>query len=299
VRKVIREPLVHFLLIGAGLFVLFGWRGNPALVPGGQSGPQSSKIIVTQGAVDQLVAMFTKTWQRPPSQEEVEGLVKDFVREEIYYREALAIGLDREDTVVRRRMRQKMEFIFEDISAQSEPTDEDLLAHLKKHPDLYSLDPRVSFLHVYVNEDRRGRNSEADARQILARLRQGVDPATAGDPFLMEQDDRLCYLWEIRKQFGEAFTKSLIELKPGKWEGPVRSGFGLHLVFVNECVEGRLPELNEVRELVKRDWEAEQRKILKEAAYTKLRERYTVEFEKPKANTASAVAEAGTRTEPR
>ena len=294
-KKLLREPLVHFLLIGAGLFLLFGWRGNPASLPGGQSGPQSSKIVVTQGDIDQMIAMFGKKWLRPPSEEEVKGLVENFVREEIYYREGLAIGLDRDDTVIRQRMRQKMEFIFEDLTVQAEPTDEELHAYMKRHPAAYAVDLQIAFRHVYFNADKRGRNAEADARQVLAQLNAGADPDSAGDPFLLEPDSRLLPLWDIRKQFGEEFSRSLLELKQGKWEGPVRSGYGLHLVFVSRRVGGRMPELNAVREMVKRDWTAERQKELKDAAYGKIRERYTVEIEKPKADAVPAVAQAGSR----
>ena len=274
---------MHFLLIGAGLFLLFGWRGGPASLPAGQSGLQSAKIVVTQGYIDQTVETFTRTWQRPPTEEEVKGLIESFIRDEIYYREAVAASLDRDDSVIRRRMRQKMEFIFEDITAQTEPTDEELLAYMKKHPDSYLVDPQTAFRHVYVNVDKRGKNAEADARQILAQLNEGIDPDTVGDPILLEAEIRLSPLWDIRKQFGEEFSRNLSGLKSGKWEGPVRSGFGLHLVLVTKRVGGRLPELKEVREIVKRNVMAERQKELKDAAYAKLRERYDVVVEKTKA----------------
>jgi hypothetical protein len=280
--KFFREPLFHFLLIGAGLFLLFGWRGGPASLPAGQTGPPSAKIIVTQDDIDQTTATFTKTWQRPPTEEEAKGLVEDLVRNEIYYREAMAIGLDRDDGVIRRRMRQKMEFILEDISAQTEPTDEELVAYMKKHPDSYLLDPQIAFRHVYVNVDKRGKNAEADARQILAQLNQGTDPDSVGDPLLLDAEIRLSPLWDIRKQFGEEFGRNLLELKSGKWEGPVRSGYGLHLVLVEKRVGGRLPELKEVRDMVRRDLMAARQKELKDAAYAKLRERYLVTVEKAK-----------------
>jgi parvulin-like peptidyl-prolyl isomerase len=292
-----REPLAHFLLIGAGLFLLFGWRGGPASLPAGQSGPPSGKIVVTRDDIDQTIATFTKTWQRPPTEEEAKGLVEDLVRNEIYYREAMAIGLDRDDGVIRRRMRQKMEFILEDISAQTEPTDEELLAYMKKHPDSYRVDPQIAFRHVYVNATRRGKNAEADARQIQAKLNDGMDPNTAGDPILLDAEIKLSPLWDIKKQFGEEFGRNLLELKSGKWEGPVRSGYGLHLVLVEKRVGGRLPELKEVRDTVRRDLMAARQKELKDAAYSKLRERYVVTVEKAKADNkrASRVGEGGAR----
>jgi parvulin-like peptidyl-prolyl isomerase len=290
VEKFFREPLVHFLLIGAGLFLLFGWRGGPASLPAGQSGPQSAKIVVPQSDIDQMVATFTRTWQRPPTEGEAKGLVEDFVRNEIYYREALAIGLDRDDSVIRRRMRQKMEFIFEDIAAQTEPTDEDLLAYMKKHPDSYLVDPQIAFRHVYVNVAKRGKNAGTDALEILAKLNAGADPDVVGDPLLLASEVPLSPLWDISKQFGEPFSRKLLELKPATWTGPVQSGFGLHLVFVRKRVGGRLPDLKEIREIVKRDVMAERQKELKDAAYAKLRERYVVIVEKTKADNKTTAA---------
>jgi len=290
VKKFFREPLVHFLLIGAGLFLLFGWRGGPASFPAGQSGPQAAKIVVPQSDIDQMVATFTRTWQRPPTEGEVKGLVEDFVRNEIYYREALAIGLDRDDSVIRRRMRQKMEFIFEDIAAQTEPTDEELLAYMKKHPDSYLVDPQIAFRHVYVNAAKRGKNAGTDALEILAQLNAGADPDVVGDPLLLASEVPLSPLWDISKQFGEPFSRKLLELKPATWTGPVQSGFGLHLVFVRKRVGGRLPDLKEVREIVKRDVMAERQKELKDAAYAKLRERYVVIVEKTKADNKTTAA---------
>jgi len=291
----IREPLVHFLLIGAGLFLLFGLKGNPASLSGGQSGPLTARIVITQGDIDQMIALFGKTWQRTPTEEEIKGLIDEFVRDEIYYREAIAIGLDKDDSVLRRRLRQKMEFIFEDITSRAEPKDEDLNAFLKKHSEKYLIDPQMSFRHVYVNADKRGKSADADARQILAQLNEGADPDSVGDPLLIESEIRLAPLWDIRKQFGDQFSRGLLTLKQGRWDGPVLSGFGLHLVFVRKRVGGRLPELTEVREMVKRDWMFEKQKELKDAAYAKIRERYTVVVERNKANAASASIAVGTK----
>jgi hypothetical protein len=232
--------------------------------------------------------VFTRTWQRLPTEEEVKGLIESFIRDEIYYREALAIGLDRDDAVLRRRLRQKMEFIFDDITAQVEPTDEDLRAFMKKQPERYLVDPQVSFRQVYINADKRGKNAGSDALEILAKLNSGADPETVGDPFLIESDIKLSPMWDISKQFGEQFSRKLLELKPGTWTGPVQSGFGLHLVFVRKRVGGRLPELKEVQEMVKRDWTFERQKELKDAAYAKLRERYVVIVEKRNADSKTA-----------
>jgi hypothetical protein len=298
IKRLLREPLFHFLLIGAGLFILFGSRGNPTAVSGGQASRQSSKIVVTQGDIDQMVAKFKRTWQRSPTGPEVKELIEGFVRDEIYYREAVAIGLDKDDPGIRQRLRQKMEFIFEDITTQSEPTDEELTAFMKRNSRRYLADPQISFRQVYVNPDKRGKNAASDSRRILAQLREGADPATAGDPILIDPEIHLSPLWDIRKQFGEEFSKRLLELGPGRWEGPVRSAYGLHLVFVRKRVGGRLPELSEVREMVERDWLAEKQKALKDAAYARLRGRYSVVVEqsRPEDGVAAAMtAPAGAR----
>jgi hypothetical protein len=292
--KLFKDPLLHFLLIGAALFLVYGWRGNSASLPGGQAGTPTTQIVVTRDALDQMNNLFSKTWQRPPTEEEQIGLIEDFVRNEIYYREALAIGLDRDDEVLKRRLRQKMEFIYEDITVWAEPTDEDLKAFMKKHPEKYLTDPQIAFRQVYISAYKRGKNAESDAREVLAQLAAGAVPDSVGDPTMLEPEVGLSAIWDIRKQFGDEFSRNLLDLKPGRWTGPIRSGFGLHLVFIRERLGGRLPDLKEVREAVKRDWTAERQKELKDAAYAKIRERYTVSVERPKAAAASPGA-ANTR----
>ena len=294
-RRLLREPLLHFFLIGAALFLLFGWRSNSVSLPEGQTGTPTAQIVVSRDALDQMNNLFAKTWQRPPTEEEQKKLIEDFVRNEIYYREAIAIGLDRDDEVLKRRLRQKMEFIYEDITSWVEPTDADLKTYMKKHREMYLTDPQMSFRQVYINTNNRGTSAESDARQVLAQLTGGADPDSVGDRTLLEPEVPLSPLWDIRKQFGDEFSNSLLEIKPGRWEGPIRSGFGLHVVFVRESVSGRLPDLNEAREMVKRDWVFERQKELKDAAYAKIMERYTVTVERPTAVIASAVAAANTR----
>jgi len=292
--KLFKEPLLHFLLIGAVLFLVYGWRGNSASVPGRQAGTPTAQIVVTRDALDQMNSLFAKTWQRQPTEEEVKRLIEDFVRNEIYYREAIAIGLDRDDEVLKRRVRQRMEFIYEDITSWAEPTDEDLKAFMKKHPEKYLADPQIAFRQVYISAYKRGKSAESDARQVLAQLTAGADPDSVGDSTMLQAEVGLSSLWDIRKQFGDEFGKTLLDLKPGAWAGPIRSGFGLHLVFVKERLGGRLPDLKEVRETVKRDWTAERQKELKDAAYAKIRERYSVTVERPKAVAASVRAAADT-----
>jgi len=289
-RKLLREPLVHFLLIGALLFVVFGLRQQP------ETG-SSNRIVVDAGQVGQLTAQFQRTWMRPPTPQEVDGLVESLVRDEVYYREALALGLDKDDPVMRRRMRQKLEFIFEDLTAET-PTEAQLEAYLAENPDYFRIEPRVSFQQLYLNPDRRP-DPVADAGELLAGLEAGADPAESGDPSLLPAEMTLASSTEIARTFGREFADDLSRMPPAGWVGPVYSGLGVHLVRVTDREEGRLPELAEVRPVVEREWLAKRRQELKDLAYERLREDYEIIVELPDAEaeagglTASADSEAG------
>ncbi len=294
-KRLIREPLVHFLVFGALLFLANGWVGNSAPVSGGQGGTPAAQVVVSRDVVDQMMALFEKTWQRPPTESERKALIEDFIRSEIYYREAIAIGLDRDDEVIKRRLRQRLEFIYEDISTWGEPSDADLAVFMKRNREKYLVDPELSFRQVFVSASQRGKGADPEARQVLQQLAAGGDPDTVGDPTMLAAEGRRMPLREITLQFGEEFGKALLSLKPGTWSGPLRSAYGLHLVLVKERQGGRLPELRDVREAVKRDWLVEKQKDLKDGAYAKIRERYTVVMEKPKSGSEPLAAAATTR----
>ena len=270
--KLLREPLVHFLALGLGLFLLFQWVG--------ESGPErNDRIVVTAGDTDRLVYGFQRTWQRPPTANELEGLVEDHIREEILYREGLALGLDRDDTIIRRRMRQKMEFLSEDLVAQAEPTDKELQTFLEENPDTFRVDPQVAFSQVYLNRERRGDAVMRDAERLLAELEHAggeIDAASLGDSILLPGDYLPTPQREVARQFGREFAERILEIEPGRWSGPIGSSFGLHLVFVRKRLDGRLPELAEVRDTVQREWLSERRREANEAFYEGLQSRYTV-----------------------
>jgi hypothetical protein len=275
--------LLHFVLLGAALFWLADALGDPA-------GGRTSRIVLTAGDVEQLAAGFERTWQRPPSEEELAGLLEDRVREEVFYREALALGLDRDDTIVRRRMRQKMEFLSEDLAAL-EPGDAELQGWLDAHRDAFRLEPRVSFRQVYLSRDRRGDRLRADADRLLGELRAAdgrPDAADLGDPLPLPSDGHDLSASEVSRLFGNAFSERLLALAPGRWQGPVESAYGLHLVYVRERREGRDPSLAEVREAVAREWLADRRRQAREDFYRSLRGRYEVEVAMPGAVAAPA-----------
>jgi len=275
-KRILKEPLLHFLLLGAGLFIAYGMLQQPG------AGNDSGTIVVTMAQVENLAATFAKTWQRPPTPEELAGLVRGRVREEVYYREAMALGLDKDDTVIRRRLSQKMEFISDDISAQAEPSDAELTAYLETHADSFRVEPHFAFRQVYLNPVKHGDNLARDATQLLAQLnRAGAqsDVSRFGDALMLDHQFPASSASEIGKQFGEQFAARLSALTPGQWQGPIESGYGLHLVWVSERTEGRLPVLADVRDAVRRDWKNARRLEANDKFYQELLKRYTVTIE--------------------
>ena len=272
-----REPLLHFLLIGVALFLLYRLVDRD-----GVAAPR--QIVVTEARVEALSENFAKTWMRPPTPQELRGLVDDYVAEEVYYREAIAMGLDRDDTVIRRRLRQKMEFISEDVAASVEPTSAELQAYLARHADKFVRASRLTFQQVFLNGERRGEQARLDAERLLAELQAGRgsgDPLEAGDPTLLPPVMESATPQDIENMFGQAFAASVEDAPIGQWAGPFQSGYGLHLVRVDRREPGTLPTLEEIRPLVLREWQVEQRARLNAELLAKLRARYEIRVEGP------------------
>ena len=273
IKTAFREPLVHFLAIGILLFVVFG------LVNDDQSA-RGDRIEITRADLDQFVAIFSKQWQRQPSPQELQGLIEGRIREEVLYREALAMGLDKDDTIVRRRLAQKVEFLMGDASGVAEPDDATLRQYYEQNAERYREPPRLSFSHVYFSTDRRGEQAKADAEALLERLRAASPRVTQvpdeGDSFMLPFvyiDKRTD---EIARDFGNAFPAQLAELEPKRWHGPIASPFGIHLVYVGSREEASVPPLEAVRSRVVNDWLVEQRRVADERIYERLRSRYDI-----------------------
>jgi len=259
-KRWLREPLVHFLALGALLFLAFHWWG---------AGAGTQRIVVTPGQVESFAAAFQRTWLRPPTAEELKGLVDDHVRMEIAVREALALGLERDDIVIRRRLRQKFEFLAESQIDATPPTEGELRSWLESHAEQFRTEPELAFRQVYFKTPDRAR----------AALASGKDPARFGDPLMLPSEVPLAPLSNIARQFGGQFAGEIEKLPAGRWAGPVASGFGAHLVRVIEHRPGRTPDLAEVRALVEREFLAARRKKELDALYERLLARYKVEIQ--------------------
>ncbi|GMR18444.1 MAG: peptidylprolyl isomerase [Gammaproteobacteria bacterium] len=274
-KKLLCEPLLHFLLIGASLFLIYGLQNDGIT-------DQSKRIVFTGADINRLVLVWEKKRQRPPTQVELEGLIEQRIREEVMYREALAMGLDQNDSIVRRRLAQKVEFITADIAAQFEPTDAELEEYLARHTDKFEVPGRISFVHVYLNRDQRGENVQQDALSLLEQLSEPgsqKDIMTAGDPFMLGQQHNKMTRHDVSRLFGRDFTNRVFTLPPGSWQGPVSSGYGLHLVRIDDETAAVQPDLSAVRDKVYGEWQAQQRRDMDKAFYQSLRQRYEIIIE--------------------
>ena len=277
VRGILREPLVHFLLLGAAIYGLYF-----AVRPGIDEEP-GNRITVTAGEIGWLTETWEKRWNRPPTAEERAGLIDEYVRESIFYREALAMGLDRDDNIIRRRLAQKLEFLTQDLVANVPPTDEQLRAYFAEYAKRYTLPALITFMHVFVDPDLRGDGTLDDAESIGAKLRR-LDPPTEGaaqlaDPFMLQAYYPERSEQEISKLFGAEFAREVAGLAPRQWHGPVLSGYGVHFVYVEARVDAAPAEWSSVRERVRQDWEDARRLDFEEKYYAGLRARYDVVIE--------------------
>lgn len=233
--------------------------------------------MVTEGRILALSQGFEKVWQRSPTQPEMQALIQNYIREEVLYREALAMGLDRDDAIVRRRMRQKMEFLSEDIADLDPPDEAELQAYLDANPETYRQPTRFSFRQVYLNPANHGQDLDKNVIELLSSLRSNDAHAIdAGESLMLEYEFENATERDIERTLGRQFLQQLRDSQTGSWQGPIRSGFGLHLVFISQRINGQIPRLGEVRAEVLRDWSARKRKQTNEAIYQAFRKRYKV-----------------------
>ena len=287
--KLLREPLVHFMFIGAVIYLLYGVFAEPV--------PEAADktIVVTAGEVEWMQTAWQKRWNRPPTVAEFDGLMQQYIRETVLYREALTMGLNRHDQVIRRRLAQKLEFLARDLVALIPPTNEELQTYFDEHQDRYQEPVLYTFTQVFIDPDKRGDATLDDAEVIKTSLiTKGDaidDPGALGDDFMLQNYYPEKDPVEIQKLFGSGFTESLVELSPGQWHGPVLSGYGVHLVYISSVNEPPPPDFATVRERVVQDWTTDKGEELNEKFYASLREQYTVVIEEPEEKDRVAVVQ--------
>jgi peptidyl-prolyl cis-trans isomerase C len=277
--KLLREPLVHFMFIGAVIYLLYGVFAEP--IPEADD----KTIVVTVGEVEWMQTSWQKRWNRPPTAEEFDGLIQQYIKETVLYREALTMGLNQHDQVIRRRLAQKLEFLAKDLVALTPPTEAELQTYFAEHQERYQEPALYTFTQVFIDPDKRGDTTLDGAAAIKATLiakGDAIEDAGAlGDDFMLQNYYPEKDQAEIQKFFGSGFAESLVELSPGQWQGPVLSGYGVHLVYVSNISEQPAPDFAEVRERVVQDWTTEKGEELNDQFYANLRNSYTVVIEEP------------------
>jgi hypothetical protein len=269
VRTAMHEPLVHFLIAGLAIFMLSAWQGN-AVDPAGRT------IVITEEHVSRLSASWQQTWRRPPDPREIDALIRDYIKEEIYYREALRLGLDADDSVIRRRLRSKMEYLAAAQVESARPDSATLQAWLQKHPARFAQDACYSFDQIYLGAD------DADtASNVLKAVSTGADWSKQGLPVALPKSMENAAQSEVARQFGIDFAEALAKAPRGTWTGPVASGFGTHLVRIRQVELPAAAELRDVRQAVENDWRAATYKQREAKAYQALLDGYTIRIMTP------------------
>jgi peptidyl-prolyl cis-trans isomerase C len=293
-RRWLREPLLHVLLIGAALFAVYG-----ALNPGAGQRGDSNRIVLTADDVAQVRITWMAQWQRPPTPEELRSLLDGKIREEVLSREAMALSLDKDDTIIKRRLAQKMEFLMEDVSALREPSDDELRRWLAQKPQRFALPGLVTFRHLYFSPDLRGEHARDDAVDALRKLAGKPEEAPEldglADQFMFQDFYAERSPDQVAGIFGTAFARALPGLEQREWQGPIESGLGWHLIWVESRIPGRVPAFEEIEATVKSNWIDEQREASKRRMYDSMLARYQIVLPEAAAapTTGGALARVG------
>jgi hypothetical protein len=270
--RLLRDPLLHFIIAGGVLVALFQLTGS-----GGERSPE--EIVVTAAQVASLKAAFAQSWGREPTAEEAENLVAEHIRDEVFYREAVAMGLDKDDAVIRRRLRQKMEFVAE-VATEAEPTEAELKAYVGENAEKFRTEPTYSFSHVYFKLQTGPGLGPEKLNALLKALNDGAaQPEEQGDAFLPGFQFDGWTRSGVAQIFGETFASALEDAPLDRWGGPVASVYGVHLIHVGAREAATDPPFDEIRQVARREWLLDQREAANDALYDKLKARYTVRVE--------------------
>ncbi len=292
VRRWLREPLLHVLLIGLALFAV-----NSALNPPGGQRQDSNRIVITADDMTQIRLAWMAQWRRPPTPEEMRNLLDGKIREEVLSREAMALGLDKDDTIVKRRLAQKMEFVMEDVSALRDSADDELRRWFAQNPQRFALPGLVTFRHLYFSPDLRGEHARDDAGAALRKLAGKPEEAPEleglSDQFMFQDFYAERSPDQVAGIFGTAFAHELAGLEQREWQGPIESGLGWHLVWIETTIPGRVPAFEEVEATVKSEWIDEQRAQGKRKMLDRMLARYQVVLPDAAGAEGAAIAHAG------
>ena len=272
-KLALQEPLVHFLIAGSAIFILVSFQGP-------EIDPNSRKIDLGEAQIERLAANWQATWQRAPNQSEIDALIREYIKEEIYFREAMRLGLDKNDLVIRRRLRAKMEYLSTSSTESEIPSDAVLQNWLDSHRQKYAIGAKYNLQQIYLNSQTLAQ-ANSKAASIFRALRNGGDWKNLGDEISLPEAMENAEIGEISRSFGQDFVRAIGQISQNQWTGPIESGFGYHIVRLVETSAGRLPALSEVRRDVESDWRAKTATEREQKAYQELLNAYTIRIEKP------------------
>ena len=277
ILKIIKNPLLHFLLIGGAIY----W-GYTALTTEATPEPTNT-IRISKGEIQWLRDSWEKRWRRAPTKEEFQGLLDEYTRETVLYRHAMAMGLDENDIIIRRRLTQKLGFLFRDLADLKPPTEQELRGYFEANVKQYQEPEVMTFTNVFIDPDRRGEKTIPEAKALLEKLKKQKEPTretgNLGDPFMLQNYYPTRNKQEISKLFGAEFAKSLFGLSAGKWHGPVLSGYGTHLVYIHDRTTPPPPDFKATRDRVLQNWIDAKRKRLYDEQCAAILDRYNVIIE--------------------
>lgn len=271
-RNIFKEPLFHFLLLGALIFALYGIVNRQT--------DDERTILIDDFDMNNIIASWEMQWKRLPTDEELKNLVQQNIKQEIFYQEALKMNLDHNDEIIKRRLSQKMQFLSNDLAAMNEPSDEDIQKYYDLHFTAYLSPYKFSFYQIVFNQDNRN-DPLGDAEAFMSQINNlSIEEVkTKGDtlpfPFFFENIDAD----ELNRQLGNDFSKSLEKIKKGSWTGPVQSGFGYHLIYLTDKTGPQIPEIESIKDDLLRDMEYDNQKQLNDLIFTELKKNYSIEFD--------------------
>jgi parvulin-like peptidyl-prolyl isomerase len=274
VTRLLKEPLIQFLILGAAIYGAYAVFGAP------EEDYRDTTIIVDSNRIDSMISEWERRWNRPPSRQEIDGLIQQFIKEDVMYRQAVAMGLNKDDPVTRRRMAQKLEFLTSDLSSMQEPAEGELEQYFAENQEVYQAPDKISFSHIYFDPDAREETTLVDAETTLARLREKGEPgeeiSQLGDRFMLQSYFASATEMDIRRQLGSGFSEVVMELEPGQWHGPVLSGYGVHLVYVYDHFAAPPPVFEDVQARVLEDWHTQKREEFNTVFLEELKSRYEI-----------------------
>jgi predicted ABC-type ATPase len=272
--RLFKEPLLQFLIIGAAIYGAYALFASP------EDDYRDNIILVDSNRIDAMISEWESRWNRPPTRQEIDGLIQAYIKEDVLYRQAVAMGLNEDDPITRRRMAQKLEFLTSDLSQLQQPAEGELEQYFEENQESYREPDVISFIQIFIDPDARGDATLVDAAEILEQVRAAGEPteetSLLGDRFMLQNYFASATELAIRRQLGSGFAEQVLKLAPGQWHGPVLSGYGVHLVYVYEFVEAPLAEFAKVQDRVLEDWHEVKRDEFNTEFLESLKSRYEI-----------------------